>query len=131
MDTVLRTIAGVMLALILRFTLSKQGKDMTVVLTVAVCCMVVTVAISFLDPVVDFFSLLRSVGDLDSDIMGIILKCTGISLIAEIAGLICSDSGFGAMGKAIKILAVAAVLWLSLPLMTSLVEMLQSVMGEV
>jgi stage III sporulation protein AD len=131
MDTVLRTIAGVMLALILGITLSKQGKDMTVVLTVAVCCMVVTVAISFLDPVVDFFSLLRSVGDLDSDIMGIILKCTGISLIAEIAGLICSDSGFGAMGKAIKILAVAAVLWLSLPLMTSLVEMLQSVMGEV
>ena len=131
MDTVLRTIAGVMLALILGITLSKQGKDMTVVLTVSVCCMVVTVAISFLDPVVDFFSLLRSVGDLDSDIMGIILKCTGISLIAEIAGLICSDSGFGAMGKAIKILAVAAVLWLSLPLMTSLVEMLQSVMGEV
>lgn len=131
MDTVLRTIAGVILALILGITLSKQGKDMTVVLTVAVCCMVVTVAISFLDPVVDFFSLLRSVGDLDSDIMGIILKCTGISLIAEIAGLICSDSGFGAMGKAIKILAVAAVLWLSLPLMTSLVEMLQSVMGEV
>ena len=131
MHTVLRTIAGVMLALILGITLSKQGKDMTVVLTVAVCCMVVTVAISFLDPVVDFFSLLRSVGDLDSDIMGIILKCTGISLIAEIAGLICSDSGFGAMGKAIKILAVAAVLWLSLPLMTSLVEMLQSVMGEV
>lgn len=131
MDTVLRTIAGVMLALILGITLSKQGKDMTVVLTVAVCCMVVTVAISFLDPVVDFFSLLRSVGDLDRDIMGIILKCTGISLIAEIAGLICSDSGFGAMGKAIKILAVAAVLWLSLPLMTSLVEMLQSVMGEV
>ena len=131
MDTFLRTIAGVMLALILGITLSKQGKDMTVVLTVAVCCMVVTVAISFLDPVVDFFSLLRSVGDLDSDIMGIILKCTGISLIAEIAGLICSDSGFGAMGKAIKILAVAAVLWLSLPLMTSLVEMLQSVMGEV
>ena len=131
MDTVLRTIAGVMLALILGITLSKQGKDMTVVLTVSVCCMVVTVAISFLDPVVDFFSLLRAVGDLDSDIMGIILKCTGISLIAEIAGLICSDSGFGAMGKAIKILAVAAVLWLSLPLMTSLVEMLQSVMGEV
>ena len=131
MDTVLRTIAGVMLALILGITLSKQGKDMTVVLTVAVCCMVVTVAISFLDPVVDFFSLLRAVGDLDSDIMGIILKCTGISLIAEIAGLICSDSGFGAMGKAIKSLAMAAVLWMSLPLMTSLVEMLQSVMGEV
>ena len=131
MDGLFRTVAGVMLALILGITLSKQNKDFTTLLTVLVCCMVVTVAISFLDPVVDFFSLLRSVGDLDSDIMGIILKCTGISLIAEIAGLICSDSGFGAMGKAIKILAVAAVLWLSLPLMTSLVEMLQSVMGEV
>lgn len=131
MDTVFRGIAGVMLALILGITLSKQGKDMTVVLTVAVCCMVVTVAVSFLEPVVDFFLLLRSVGNLDNDIMAIILKCMGISLVAEIAGLICSDSGFGAMGKSIRILAVAAVLWLSLPLMTSLIEMLQSVMGEV
>ena len=131
MDGLFRTVAGVMLALILGITLSKQNKDFTTLLTVLVCCMVVTVAISFLEPVMAFFTQLRSIGNMDAQIMQIMLKCVGISLVAEIAGMICSDSGFGAMGKAIRILATAAVLWLSLPLMTSLMEMLQGIMGEV
>lgn len=131
MDGLFRTVAGVMLALILGITLSKQNKDFTTLLTVLVCCMVVTVAISFLEPVMAFFTQLRSIGNMDAQIMQIMLKCVGISLVAEIAGMICSDSGFGAMGKAIRILAMAAVLWLSLPLMTSLMEMLQGIMGEV
>lgn len=131
MDGLFRTVAGVMLALILGITLSKQNKDFTTLLTVLVCCMVVTVAISFLEPVMAFFTQLRSIGNMDAQIMQIMLKCAGISLVAEIAGMICSDSGFGAMGKAIRILATAAVLWLSLPLMTSLMEMLQGIMGEV
>ena len=131
MDGLFRTVAGVMLALILGITLSKQNKDFTTLLTVLVCCMVVTVAISFLEPVMAFCTQLRSIGNMDAQIMQIMLKCAGISLVAEIAGMICSDSGFGAMGKAIRILATAAVLWLSLPLMTSLMEMLQGIMGEV
>lgn len=131
MDGLFRTVAGVMLALILGITLSKQNKDFTTLLTVLVCCMVVTVAISFLEPVMAFFTQLRSIGNMDAQIMQIMLKCVGVSLVAEIAGMICSDSGFGAMGKAIRILATAAVLWLSLPLMTSLMEMLQGIMGEV
>lgn len=131
MERFLQVLAGVLLTVVLGVVLSKQNKDMATVLTVAVCCMAVAVAASYLEPVIDFVRQLQEVGQLDSDMLQILLKAVGIGLVAQIAELICSDSGNGALGKTIQILATAAVLWLSLPLMRSLLEMVQKIMGEV
>lgn len=123
--------AGVLIAVILGIVVGKQNKDMTILLTVAACCMVLTVAVIYLQPVMDFVRKLRDVGKLDGDILQILLKAVGIGLIAELANLICTDSGNAALGKAIQILATAVVLWLSLPLMNSLIDLVQNIMGEV
>lgn len=131
MDTFWQVLAGVLMAVVLGITLSKQSKDMTVLLALAVCAMVVLVAAAYLEPVIDFVRSLQSVGQLDSDMVSIMLKAVGISLVSEIACMICADAGFGSLGKAIKILATAAVLWLALPMMQSLLSMLQKMVGAV
>lgn len=123
--------AGVLLTVILGIVVGKQNKDMTILITVAACCMVLTVAAIYLQPVMDFIRKLQEVGKLDEDILQILLKAVGIGLIAELANLICADSGNAALGKAIQILATAVVLWLSLPLMNSLIDLVQKIMGEV
>ncbi len=123
--------AGVLLTVILGIVVGKQSKDMTVLITVAACCMVLTVAAIYLQPVMEFVRKLQEVGKLDEDILQILLKAVGIGLIAELANLICADSGNAALGKAIQILATAVVLWLSLPLMNSLIDLVQKIMGEV
>ncbi len=131
MDRYLQVVAGVMLAVILGITLSKQGKDWTVLLTLAVCCMVMTVAAEFLQPVLDFVEELRILGSVDPDILKTLLKAVGIGVLAELAGLICQDSGNAALGKGVQILAAVTVLWLSLPLMRALIALVQTVMGGV
>ena len=130
MGTFLSVLAAVLLAVVLGLVLNKQNKDMSLMLTMAVCAMVLIAAAVYLRPVLDFVKKLQSVGNLDSDILQIILKSVGIALVGEIAGMICNDSGFGAMGKAIRILSMVVILWLSLPLMESLLELLQKIMGE-
>jgi stage III sporulation protein AD len=131
MDTVLRTIAGVMLALILGITLSKQGKDMTVVLTVAVCCMGAAAAITFLKPVLELMVRLETAIDLDSGILNILLKGVGIAFVAEITELICSDAGFGSLGKVAQLLGHCSILYLSVPMITDLLSLLQGILGNV
>ena len=131
MDRFVQVLAGVLLAVILGIALNKQGKDMTLVLTVAVCCMVLTVVLSFLEPVVDFVEQLRVLGRLDSDMVRIMIKAVGISLVGEISALICADAGNAAMGKAVQMLTAAAVLWLALPLMQGLLDLVQRMLGEV
>ncbi len=130
MEKFLQVLAGVLLTVILGLALGRQSKDMSVVLVLAVCCMVLAAGFSYLEPVIDFIQQLESLGNLDPGMLQIMLKAVGIGLAAQIAGLICSDSGNAALGKAIQIMASAVVLWLSLPLMRALVEMLQKILGD-
>lgn len=131
MTSFLQVIAGALITVVLGLSLNRQGKDITLLLGAAVCCMILTVAMVYLEPIVEFIQSLQQLGGLDDSMMSILFKAVGIGLIAEIASLICADSGNGALGKAIHILASAAVLWLSIPMMRSLLELIQKIVGEI
>ena len=131
MERFLQVTAMVLLTVVLGIALGKGSKDITLVLSMVVCCMVLTAAFAYLEPVVDFLKELQTLGQLDSTLSGVVLKAVGIGLIAEIAILICSDSGNAALGKALQIMATVMILWLSVPLMRSLMELVQTIMGEV
>lgn len=123
--------AAVLLTVILGLALGKQGKEAGLLLTLAVCCMVGVLALSYLQPVVDFIRQLQTTAQLDDGMLEILLKTMGIGLIGEIAGLICADTGNSALGKSLQMLSAAVILWLSLPLLTQLLELLQQILGEV
>ena len=131
MSSFLQVVGGVLIAVVLGLTLNKQGKDIALLLGTAVCCMVLLVAVTYLEPVLEFIDTLQTVGNLDSEIIRILLKAVGVGLVAEIAALICADSGNSAMGKAIHILACCVILWLAIPLMTQLLTLLQKILGEI
>jgi stage III sporulation protein AD len=67
---------------------------------------------------------------LNTDLLAVILKTVGIGLIGELAGLICSDAGNAALEKSIQILTTAVILWLSIPLFESLLDLVQAILGE-
>lgn len=131
MDRFWQIIAGVLLTVVLGMLLSKSSKDMALVLTMIVCVMVLTAAFAYLEPVLDFIKQLQALGQLDSAMSGILFKAVGIGMVAEIAVLICNDSGNSALGKTLQILATVVILGLSLPLMQSLLELIQKIMGEI
>jgi hypothetical protein len=54
----------------------------------------------------------------------------GIGIMTEIGGLICTDGGSSSLGKTVKMLGSAVILWLSLPLYAKLMELLQKILGE-
>lgn len=131
MDVFFKAVAGILIAVVLGLALNKQGKDMSVLLTIAVCCMVMAGAISYLSSVVGFFHRLQSIGNLDPGMLEILLKAVGIGLLAEIACLVCTDAGNAALGKSLQILAAAVVLWMSVPLFSGLLELVEQILGEV
>lgn len=131
MDGFIKAIAGVLIATVLGLVLSRQGKDITALLTIAVCCMVITAAATYLRPVVEFFEKLESIGKLDSGMLTILLKAVGIGLLAEVTNLICADAGNAALGKTLQILASAVILWISIPLLTSLIDLVEEILGEI
>lgn len=131
MDTFLKATAGILVAIVFYLILSKQNKDVSALLTITVCCIIATAAINYLQPIIQFFERLQRLGELNSEMLGILLKAVGIALLGEITALICADAGNAALGKSLQILASAVILWLSVPLFTGLVELVEKILGSI
>ncbi len=131
MELFLKASGGILVGVILWLCLHKYGKDISLLLTVAVCCMVMLAAVTYLRPVLDFFHKLQSIGNLNSDFVEIVLKIVGISLLTEICSMICKDAGNESMGKTLQILSTGMVLWLSLPVFEKLLSLIDTILGNI
>ena len=131
MTSFLQAAGSVLLAAVLGLALQHRGKDFSLLLTLAVCTMVGLMAATFLKPILSFFRQLEEMGNLDNDLIRILLKAAGIALVSEIAGMICADAGSPSMGKSLQILGSAVILWLSIPVFQALLELIQEILGGI
>jgi len=130
MTLFLQVCGAVLIALILVLALKSNNKETGTILAIAVCCMTALAGLSYLQPVIDFLRTLKTIGGLDSNMISILLKVTGIGITSEIAGLVCKDAGNESMGKSMQLLGTAVILYLSMPLFTALIDLLQKILGE-
>lgn len=128
MEQYFRAVALVLLAAIFVLVLRGSSKGIGELLSLLVCCMVAAAAIGYIEPVVSFVRSLQALIGLDDQYLIILLKVVGISATAEIAGMICEDSGNSAMGKALQFLSTAVVIFLSLPMLTALLQLIEGVL---
>ena len=131
MGEYLRFAAAALIGLILVLVVGRQSRDLGMLLSLAVCVLLALGAMEFLEPVMELLNELKRLGELDGGAVGILLRCAGIGMISELAGLLCADAGEGAMGKALQICANASILWLSLPLLRQVLTMIGEVLAKV
>lgn len=131
MTLFLKVTAGALITLVMYLILSKQNKDISLILTVVVCCMVATAAINYLEPVIDLFDSLQVAGNLQPEFIKILLRAVGIGLISELTTLVCNDCGNAALGKALQILAASVILCISVPLFNELIRMIKEILESV
>ncbi len=131
MHTFLKAIAGILIALLLWICLNKYNKEHATILTLVVCAAVITVAMTFLQPLVDFVKKLQDIGNIDVNLITVVLKVVGIGMLSEFVALICKDSGNESMGKALQTLSSILVLWLSIPVFERLLTLLDEILGSI
>ena len=100
-------------------------------LRLAVCVMTVLAALYFLSPVVDFARRLCSMAALDGELLGTLFKAAGIGMMTQIGAVVCEDAGNGAAGKGIQLLGTAVILWLSVPIFETLMNLIKDIMGGI
>lgn len=122
--------AAILVTVVLGLAVGKQEKDITVLLTMAACCMAGVAAVNYLEPVLDLLWELESLGQLQGGMLGILLKAVGITLVAEIAGMICTDAGNGSLAKTLQMLGSAVILYLSIPIFQAFLTLIREILGE-
>ena len=131
MDVFLKVMAAILVTAILTLILAKHSADISLLLTISVCCMVIAVAVSYLQPILDFAYRLIQIGDLDTSLLSVVLKSVGIGIVSQVAGLICADSGNQSLGKAVQIMATAIILGFSVPAFEQMLLLVEMVLEKV
>lgn len=130
MELFLKTAAGCMLSLILILMLGKQERDLAAMLSIAVCCMIALTALTTLAPVMDFLRRLETEGNFGPFGLDSIVKMVGIGLVSELVATLCQDAGNASLGKQVQLLAGIVILKLSLPLLETLLELIENLLGD-
>lgn len=130
METFIRASAGVLLSVIMGIALRHKGNEISVLLSIAVCVMLGTLAVSYLKPTIDFIRNMYTRVEIDSELFQVLLKVVGVGVISEITALICTDAGNSSVGKMMQILGTALILYLSLPMFSALLDFVESMLEK-
>lgn len=131
MEQYIQSAALVLLTSVLGLVLAQKGKEFTLLLTLGACCLVGLVAMQYLEPVLNFAERFKALAGMDHELLEVLLKVVGISLVAELASMICTDAGNAALGKVLQMLSTAVILCMSIPLLDKLLELISSILGGI
>ena len=130
MELFWKAVAGTFLTVILGLEIARQEKDVGVLLTALLCTMLAGIVLNYLRPVLEFMRTLVRLGDLREDLLAVLLKAAGIGLTTEIAAIVCADAVNEAAGKMIRLVGSAVILSLSVPLLSSLMDLILEMVGQ-
>lgn len=130
MDVFVKAVSIALIAVVLCLFVGKRDKEIAMLLSLIVCCFLTIFAVQYIKPVFAFFDRLQSLGDLDQDILSVLLQVVGIGLIAQIMGAVCVDAGYAAIARALHLLATAMILCSSLPVFSKLLELLEGILQK-
>jgi len=131
MEQYIQAAALVLLTSVLGLVLAQKGKEFTLLLTLGACCLVGLVAMRYLEPVLNFAEQFKNLAGMDHELLEVLFKVVGISLVSEMASMICADAGNAALGKMLQMLSTVVILCMSIPLLEKLLELISSIMGGI
>ena len=131
MDKYFQILSLVLIGMVLHIVVARQNKEAGILLVIFVSASVLIAAVSFLSPIMTFLGRLSELSDLDNGLAEILLKAAGITLTGEFAQLICDDSGNKSLGKSIELITYFTVVWLSLPMLQEILDLVLEVLHSV
>ncbi len=131
MDILMKAIGGILITVIVSLILNKNSKEYSILLVICVCSTVAILSLHYYEQIFDFVQQLQEYGNLNNEMLIIILKATGTALLTEITVLICQDSGNSALGKVVQMLSSAVIIYLCIPMFSKLLELVDTILGYV
>jgi len=113
------------------FGLSIDKKEFGLILTIITCTIIGFVAFTQIQPIFELMSEITRLGNIRSDFLSVLIKSTGIALISDFAGTVCSDCGNGSVGKMLHFCGRILILNLSTPVIRSLLVILQEMLQNI
>lgn len=110
-------------ASLLALILKKEKAEYAVVIALAAGVFIFAYIVAQIALVVDFMEGIMETLPFETDDLWVLFKMLGITYVAEFASNICKDAGYQSVAGQIEVFAKLAIVVLSIPCLTSLVEL--------
>ena len=129
MELFLQAAAIAVITVVLTSLLKKTNRELALLLTLAACILIGVFFMRLAEPIVDFLSKLRNLAGLDKTLMTPMLKTIGIGFLTQISATVCADAGENAIDKLVEICGGVLALYVALPLLEAVLDMVEQMSG--
>lgn len=118
------------MAVFLALPLKNSKPEFSTMIIISGCLLILGCAVSKLGSIIEVVvSVKKYMGD-EAVYLGILMKIIAITYIAEFGASICRDSGYSAIGNQVEFFGKLMILAVSMPIITTLLETISSIMGK-
>lgn len=125
MAILLKLSAAALVASAVCLLLKKSNPEMGLALSVLVCAGAFALVAGLLSPVMEILEAARKLSGLSEALFYPVIKAVGIGIWVKLSSDVCRDSGQGAMAGCMEIAGAICALYVALPLMETLLDMLE------
>ena len=125
MGALLRFAAAAIMTTAVCLLLRRSNPELQVPLAAACCAFALYLALELLAPVRDFLERAAALSGIGDVYLLPVAKCVVIAIVSKGAADLCRDGGQSAVAGAVELGGAAAALYVSLPLLTSLLGFLE------
>ena len=123
MTDVIKIIGIGLLALIIIVILKQYKPEFAIYVSMVAGVLILVLSIQKLTGIINLLQSLANKTYINKSFLSILLKITGIAFITEYAVSICSDAGEKAIASKIEIGSKVIIIAMSIPIITSLLEL--------
>ena len=122
-------IIGIGLVTLIIIILLKQYKpEFAIYISLLAGVLILLLVMDQLTQVISLLQSLASKASINSTFLAILLKITGIAFLAEFAVSVCKDAGEGAIASKIEIGSKIIIIAMSIPIISSLLEIILKIL---
>lgn len=114
-------VAGTLLAVQFKTGKTEYG----IYISVALSLLIFFFILGKLEVMIDTVRMIGNYISVDTAYMGTLVKMLGVTYIAEFSSSICKDAGYQTIAKQIEIFGKLAILVMSMPILTALLNTIQ------
>jgi stage III sporulation protein AD len=126
MPILIKIAAIAVVGTVLGLVIKKNSPEMALMLTVSLAMAALYLAFDTIRGITDFIRTLADTCDISPEVLSIVFKTVGISIVTKLASDVCKDAGQGSVATGVELTGAVAALYLSLPLFKSVITMISS-----
>lgn len=125
---IIKIIGIALIALIIIILLKQYKPEFAIYISLLTGVLILLLVMDQLSEIISLLQSLATKASINSSFLSLLLKITGIAFLAEFAVSVCKDAGEGAIASKIEIGSKIIIIAMSIPIISSLLEIILKIL---